>query len=70
MPGAGPARPPYNPSVSVRAVHLVTRLNVGGIARYLQHARDAVDLLLRGRVEPGEREAYWEAYALKYFATG
>ena len=43
----------------MRAVHLVTRLNVGGIARYLQTARGAVDLLLRGRVEAGEAEAEW-----------
>ncbi|MFQ5843897.1 MAG: glycosyltransferase family 4 protein [Planctomycetota bacterium] len=43
----------------VRAVHLVTRLNVGGIARFLEAARDAVDLLLRGRAEPPETEAAW-----------
>ena len=43
----------------MRAAHLVTRLNVGGIARYLQTARDAVDVLLLGRVEPGEAEAEW-----------
>ena len=42
-----------------RAVHLVTRLNVGGIARYLDAARDAVDILVRGVVEPGEKEAPW-----------
>jgi glycosyltransferase involved in cell wall biosynthesis len=42
-----------------RAVHIVTRLNVGGIARYLEVARDAVDVLLRGRVERGEVEARW-----------
>ncbi|MGQ0615341.1 MAG: glycosyltransferase [Planctomycetaceae bacterium] len=42
------------------AVHLVTRLNVGGIARFLATGRDAVDLLVRGRVEAGEREAVWE----------
>ncbi len=41
------------------AVHLVTRLNVGGIARFLATGRDAVDLLVRGRVEAGEREAVW-----------
>ena len=39
--------------------HVVTRLNVGGIARYLETARDAVDVLLRGRVEAGESEAIW-----------
>jgi glycosyltransferase involved in cell wall biosynthesis len=42
-----------------RAVHIVTRLNVGGIARYLEVARDAVDVLVRGRVERGEVEAQW-----------
>jgi glycosyltransferase involved in cell wall biosynthesis len=42
-----------------RAVHIVTRLNVGGIARYLEVGRDAVDVLLRGRVERGEAEARW-----------
>jgi glycosyltransferase involved in cell wall biosynthesis len=42
-----------------RAVHVVTRLNVGGIARYLEVARDAVDVLVRGRVERGEAEARW-----------
>jgi glycosyltransferase involved in cell wall biosynthesis len=41
------------------AVHLVTRLNVGGIARFLESGRGAVDCLLRGRVEPGEFEALW-----------
>jgi glycosyltransferase involved in cell wall biosynthesis len=45
--------------VTVRAVHVITRLNVGGIARYLAVAHDAVDLLVRGRVEHGEREATW-----------
>jgi len=45
--------------VSARVVHLVTRLNVGGIARFLQQGRDAVPLLLRGRVEGGEREVEW-----------
>jgi len=44
----------------MRAVHIVTRLNVGGIARYLEGARGAVDLLLRGRAEGEEREARWE----------
>jgi glycosyltransferase involved in cell wall biosynthesis len=44
----------------VRAAHLVTRLNVGGIARYLEGARGAVDVLLRGAVEGEEREASWE----------
>jgi glycosyltransferase involved in cell wall biosynthesis len=43
----------------MRAVHVVTRLNVGGIARYLGGARGAVDLLLRGVAE-GEPEAAWE----------
>ena len=43
----------------MRAAHLVTRLNVGGIARYLQTARGAVDVLLRGGVEAGEAEAAW-----------
>ena len=42
-----------------RAVHIVTRLNVGGIARYLEVARDAVDVLVRGHVERGEAEARW-----------
>ncbi|MHC4731387.1 MAG: glycosyltransferase [Planctomycetota bacterium] len=42
-----------------RAVHIVTRLNVGGIARYLEVARAAVDVLVRGRVEGGEAEARW-----------
>jgi glycosyltransferase involved in cell wall biosynthesis len=42
-----------------RAVHIVTRLNVGGIARYLEVASDAVDVLVRGRVEGGEAEATW-----------
>ncbi|MHC4342679.1 MAG: glycosyltransferase family 4 protein, partial [Planctomycetota bacterium] len=41
------------------AVHLVTRLNVGGIARFLESGREAVDFLLRGRVEPAEFEARW-----------
>lgn len=44
----------------LRAVHVVTRLNMGGIARYLAVAREAVDVLVRGRVEPGEAEARWE----------
>jgi len=43
----------------VRTVHLVTRLNVGGIARYLETARAAVDVLVRGRVQGGETEAAW-----------
>ncbi|MGH7163202.1 MAG: glycosyltransferase, partial [Planctomycetota bacterium] len=46
--------------MAARAVHLVTRLNVGGIARFLEVARDAVDLLVRGSAGPGEREAAWE----------
>ena len=44
----------------MRVVHVVTRLNVGGIARFLETARGAVDLLVRGRVEGREREARWE----------
>jgi glycosyltransferase involved in cell wall biosynthesis len=44
----------------VRAVHVVTRLNVGGIARYLEAARPAVDVLVRGVAEPGEFEACWQ----------
>ncbi len=44
----------------MRAVHVVTRLNVGGIARYLEGARGAVDVLLRGAVEGEEREARWD----------
>jgi len=43
----------------VTAVHLVTRLNAGGIARFLETGRDAVDLLLRGRAEAPETEASW-----------
>jgi len=43
----------------MRAVHVVTRLNVGGIARYLETASGAVDLLVRGRVEGDETEAPW-----------
>jgi len=43
----------------MRAVHVVTRLNVGGIARYLEGARGAVDVLVRGAVEGEEREARW-----------
>lgn len=42
------------------AVHLVTRLNVGGIARFLEAGKDAVDVLLRGRVEGAETEAPWQ----------
>jgi len=45
--------------VTARVVHLVTRLNVGGIARFLQQAREAVPFLVRGRVEGAEREAEW-----------
>ncbi|MHC4957939.1 MAG: glycosyltransferase family 4 protein [Planctomycetota bacterium] len=37
----------------------MTRLNVGGIARYLEMGRDAVGLLARGRVGAGESEAAW-----------
>ena len=44
----------------MRAVHVVTRLNVGGIARFLQTGRAAVDVLVRGVVEPAETEAPWE----------
>jgi glycosyltransferase involved in cell wall biosynthesis len=43
----------------VKSCHIVTRLNVGGIARFLEVGRDAVDTLVRGRVEPGEIEAPW-----------
>lgn len=43
----------------MRVAHVVTRLNVGGIARYLGGARGAVDHLLRGVAE-GEPEARWE----------
>jgi len=45
--------------VTAGAAHLVTRLNVGGIARYLEMARGAVDHLVRGQVEGAEREASW-----------
>jgi len=41
-------------------VHLVTRLNVGGIARWLDAARGVVDLLVHGRVESPEVEARWD----------
>jgi len=44
----------------MRAVHVVTRLNVGGIARFLEIGRGAVDVLVRGRVEPGETDAHWQ----------
>ncbi|MEM8883750.1 MAG: glycosyltransferase [Planctomycetota bacterium] len=44
----------------MRAVHVVTRLNVGGIARYLESASDAVDVLVRGQVEADEQEAAWD----------
>ena len=43
----------------MRAVHVVTRLNVGGIARFLNVGCDAVDLLIRGVAEPAEAEASW-----------
>jgi len=43
----------------VRVVHVVTRLNVGGIARYLEAAHEAVDVLVRGRVAGDEAEACW-----------
>jgi glycosyltransferase involved in cell wall biosynthesis len=46
-------------------VHLVTRLNVGGIARFLLAGRGAVDLLVRGRAPPGEREARWPGPELR-----
>jgi len=39
------------------ACHVVTRLNVGGIARFLEVARDAVDHLVRGVAGPDETEA-------------
>ena len=42
------------------SVHIVTRLNVGGIARFLEIGADGVDTLLRGRVEGGETEATWD----------
>ncbi len=57
---AGAARALSSKIGLVRAVHIVTRLNVGGIARYLEGARGAVDILLRGAVEGEEREARWE----------
>lgn len=44
---------------NVRAVHIISRLNVGGIARYLAMGADAVDVLVRGAVGPGETEATW-----------
>ncbi|MHC4410257.1 MAG: glycosyltransferase, partial [Planctomycetota bacterium] len=43
----------------MRSVHIVTRLNVGGIARFLGAGRDAVDVLIRGVAEPSESEAPW-----------
>lgn len=46
-------------------VHLVTRLNVGGIARFLETAGEAVDLLIRGVAEPGEREASWRGEQIR-----
>src|SRR5262245_60157068 len=49
----------------MRAVHLVTRLNVGGIARYLEGASGAVDLLVRGAAEGEEREARWDGAQLR-----
>ena len=42
------------------AVHLVTRLNVGGIARFLEVGSAAVDVLVRGRTEGAETEADWK----------
>jgi glycosyltransferase involved in cell wall biosynthesis len=56
----GAARALSSKIVEVRAAHVVTRLNVGGIARYLEGARGAVDVLLRGAVEGEEREARWQ----------
>jgi glycosyltransferase involved in cell wall biosynthesis len=44
----------------VKAVHVVTRLNVGGIARFLETGSDAVDVLVRGVAPAGEAEARWE----------
>ncbi len=44
----------------IHALHVVTRLNVGGIARYLAMAPEAVVLLVRGKVEPHETEAVWD----------
>ena len=43
----------------MRVCHIVTRLNVGGIARFLETARGAVDCLIAGSVEPDETEAPW-----------
>jgi len=43
----------------VKVCHIVTRLNVGGIARFLETARGAVDCLIAGSVEPDEAEAPW-----------
>jgi glycosyltransferase involved in cell wall biosynthesis len=48
----------YHPAM--RAVHVVTRLNVGGVARFLEVAHDAVDVLVRGRVQGEETEASWD----------
>jgi len=44
---------------AMRAVHVVTRLNVGGIARFLEMGRGAVDVLVRGIAPPAEDEAAW-----------
>jgi len=43
----------------VKVLHVVTRRNVGGIVRFLECGSDAVDLLVHGTLEPGEREAAW-----------
>jgi len=43
----------------VKSTHVVTRLNVGGIARFIECGREAVDHLIRGAVEQDETEASW-----------
>jgi glycosyltransferase involved in cell wall biosynthesis len=52
------------------AAHVVTRLNVGGIARFLGTARAAVDVLVRGRAEPDEAEARWEGTQVRLPSLG
>jgi len=42
------------------SLHIVTRLNVGGIARFLEMGAGAVDTLLRGQVQGNEQEATWD----------
>ncbi len=58
----------YPRSVSAPIVHLVTRLNVGGIARYLDQVVPCVDRLWRGRVQGPEQEATWRG--LQAFVPG